>query len=215
VAVGTSSISATLGGVSGSTTLTVTAAMPIPVLTYTGPTTAAPAATITLTATLKTTSGTAISGKTVTFTLNAATLSATTNKSGIASVKTKAPATAGTYSIGVAFAGDATYTAVSAAASLAVQVATKLTYTGPTKAGPGASITLSATLKTTSGTAIANQTVAFTLNGVTHSVVTNGSGVASWVTTAPTTAGKYPVMVNFAGDATYTAASTSASLTIR
>ena len=216
VAAGTSSISATLGLVSGSTILTVTAAAkPVPVLTYTGPTSAVPAAGITLTATLKTTTGTAVSGKTVTFTLNGATLTATTNKTGIASVKTKAPAAGGTYPIGVAFAGDATYAAASTSANLAVQVATKLTYTGPTKAARGASITLSATLKTASGTVIAGQTVAITLNGITQSVVTNASGVASWLTTAPTTAGKYTVTVTFAGTSTNLASSTSASLTIR
>ena len=62
---------------------------------------------------------------------------------------------------------------------------------------------------------IAGQTVAISLNGVTQSVVSNASGVASWLTTAPATAGKYKVTVTFAGTATNLASSTSASLTIR
>jgi Bacterial Ig-like domain (group 3) len=91
-----------------------------------------------------------------------------------------------------------------------------LAYTGPTSVAPGASITLSATLTTGSGTAIAEQTVTFTLtlNGVTLTATTNGSGVASVVTTAPTTVGSYPITVAFAGNTTYAAAATSATLKV-
>jgi hypothetical protein len=190
-----------------------------PVLIYTGQTTGAPAAVITLSATLMTGSGTPIAGKTVTFTLNGVTLNATTNSFGIASIKTKAPAIAGSYPIGVAFAGDATYAAASASATLAVRTATKLTYKGATKAAPGGvTITLSATLKTASmamAMAIAGEIVTFTLNGVTLSATTNSSGVASVVTTAPATAGIYTIEVTFAGDATYSGASDSATLRVR
>ena len=186
-------------------------------LAYTGSTTAAPRASITLSATLTTSAAVAIAGKTVTFTLNSGTLSATTNSSGVASVKTKAPTATGSYPITVTFAGDATYAAASASATLAVQIATKLTYKGTTRATTGASITLSATLKTASGaTAIPGETVTLTLNGgAPQSETTDGSGVASWTTTAPATAGKYPIAIVFAGDATYAAASASATLTVR
>ena len=141
------------------------------------------------------------------FAFNGSNLSATTNRSGVASVKSKAPTAGGSFVIGISFAGDTTYAATSTSAALSVRIATKLTYTGPTKAGRGAPITLSATLLTTSGTAIAGQTVSFTLAGVTHGVATNGSGVASWATVAPTTAGKYTVGVAYAGDAARTSAS--------
>jgi hypothetical protein len=85
---------------------------------------------------------------------------------------------------------------------------TKLTYTGPTAAAPGASITLRATLKTSAGVAIAGQTVTFTLNGVTRSAKTSSSGVASVVTTAPTALGTYAIKITSAG------VSTSASLRV-
>jgi uncharacterized delta-60 repeat protein len=213
VAPGTSTISATLGAVSGSTTLTV--GKPLPNLVYTGPTAAAPSASITLSAKLTSGSGAVLSGRAVTFTFKGLTLNATTNKSGVASVKTIAPASTGAFPVGVAFAGDATHAATSTSASVAVQIATKLAYTGPTRAAPGAAITLSATLKTASGTVIAGKTVTFTLNGATLTATTNGFGVASLVTTAPATAGKYTIGIAFVSDATYMASSSSATLTIR
>ncbi len=212
VSIGTSTISATLGAVSGSALLTVTG--PVPVLAYTGPTGAVPGATITLSATLKTSAAVAISGKTITFTLDGVTLSSTTNRSGIASVKTTAPATIGSYPIGVAFAGDTTYSAASTSQTLEVRIATKLAYTGPTRVASGATITLSATLKTAARAAIPGMTVTFTFNGVSVPAVTDAFGVASVVTTAPA-AGKYPVGIVFAGDLTYAAALTSATITVR
>ena len=66
---------------------------------------------------------TPLAGRTVTFTLNGTTLSATTNGFGIASVKTTAPAPTAvtTYPISVTFAGDTTYAAASASATLRVR----------------------------------------------------------------------------------------------
>jgi Ice-binding-like len=92
---------------------------------------------------------------------------------------------------------------------------TKLTYTGPTVAAPGASITLRATLRTSAGKAIAGRTVTFTLHGVTLSAKTNSSGVASVVTTAPTALGAYRIRIAFKGDTTRPAASTTATLSVR
>lgn len=101
---------------------------------------------------------------------------------------------------GVDFAGDTTYASASAPATLAVRIATKLTYTGATRAVRNASINLSATLKTASGgTAIAGKTVTFSLNGATLDATTNDSGVASVVTTAPGTIGKYQIGISFPG----------------
>jgi len=157
-----------------------------------------------------------IAGKTVTFSLNGATLSAVTNGFGIALVKTTAPATTGTYLVTVTFAGDATYAPASTPASLRItKPVPVLTYAGSTNAGPGASITLSATLRTTGGVAIVGRTLTFTLNGVNLTATTNGSGVASVQTKAPARNGVYPIGVAFAGDTTYAAASAVASLKVR
>ena len=165
-----------------------------------------------LSATLKTASGAALSGRTLRFTFNGATLNATTNWSGIASVKTKAPATAGAFPVGIAFAGDATYAAATGSASVAVRFATKLTYTGPTRAVRHA-ITLSATLKAGS-TPVAGKTVTFTFNGSTFTATTNAAGIASVATTAPGTTGSRPITIAFAGDSAYVAASASATLKV-
>jgi len=88
-----------------------------------------------------------------------------------------------------------------------------LTYTGSTSAATSAAITLSATL-TSSSVGISGRTISFVLNGVTKTATTNGSGVASVGSTAPATGGGYPIAVTFAGDGTYAAASTSATLTV-
>ena len=119
VGLGTSMISATLGLVGGNTLLTVLGE-PVAVLTYTGATTAAPGRTVKLSATLTTASGTPLSKRTVTFTLNGNTYTGTTNKFGVASVRTKAPAATGPYPIAIAFAGDARYGPSSTTATLTV-----------------------------------------------------------------------------------------------
>jgi hypothetical protein len=115
-------------------------------LTYTGSTTAAPGASITLRATLKTSAGVAIAGKTVTFTLHGVTRSAKTNSHGVASVVTTAPTALGSYTIGIAFAGDSTHPRASTSASLRVRSSTAevtppATTTLPTSDVPGSSPT--------------------------------------------------------------------------
>ena len=183
-------------------------------LAYTGPTATTTGTSITLSATLKTSAGVAISNRTISFTLNGATLTATTNSSGVASVKTTAPAKVGTYPISVAFAADTMYAAASASATLKVTIATTLNYLGSTSAATGASITLSAWLRAGPVTPVSGKTVAFTINGVTKTATTNFLGIASVGTTAPATTGTYSITVAFAGDTTYAAASTSATLTV-
>ena len=216
--VGTTTVEALASGVTGTAAVTNVSAVtkPIPVLTYIGPATAAPGATITLSAWLHRGGLTALAGRIVTFSLNGTTLSATTNGFGTASVKTTAPASAGTYPIAVAFAGDATYAPASASATLKVaQPVPVLTYTGATNAKRGAPITLSAWLHVGLLAPVAGRTVTFTLNGTTLSATTNGFGIASVKTTAPASAGMYPISITFTGDTTYAAASVSATLRVR
>jgi hypothetical protein len=184
------------------------------VLTYKGPTTAAAGASITLSATLKTSGGTALAGRAVTFTLAGVTSSATTNGSGVASLSRTAPATAGSFTIAVAFVGDNTDGAATKSATLLVSIVTKLTYSGTTSAVHGATISLSATLKTAAGAAVAGKSVTFKLNKKTFTATTNSSGLASVTTTAPTTAGTYTIAVAFAGDASYVKASASVKLKV-
>ncbi|MCU1461831.1 MAG: putative internalin [Acidimicrobiales bacterium] len=187
-------------------------------LTYTGATSGIVGATVNLTATLKTSSGALLAGRTVAFTLNGSTYSVTTGTSGptigVATVAVTAPANAGSYAIGINFAGDAADGPSNASATLSVTVPTVVTYTGPTTAARNATITLSATLVTSGGAPIAGKTLKFTFNGRSHSVTTNALGVATVSVTAPKSPGSYPITVGFVGDTTYALSSKTVNLTV-
>ena len=169
---------------------------------------------MTLSATLKTSTNVLLASKTVTFTLNGSTFTATTNGSGVASVSTTAPATAGSYTIVASFAGDSSYGASTKSQTLTDQYSTKLTYTGPTTDVHATSVTLSATLKTTAGAVIVGRTVTFKLNGKNLNATTNSSGVASVSTTSPSTTGNYTIAITLNGDTTYAKTSVNATLTV-
>ena len=167
---------------------------------------------VTLKATLKTTGNVAVAGMSVSFSLNGTTYTATTSGTGVALVNAVAPSSVGSYPIGISFSGDATYAASSASATLRVVLPTPVVrYSGPTSATRGTSVTLSATLRTSGGLALAGRTLSFTLNNVTSWAVTDGSGVASVVMTVPNT-GPVRLTVKFAGDAGYAAASANGNL---
>jgi hypothetical protein len=216
VSAGTGPISVTTTGGTATTTASfvVTSSPVATKLQYGGTTSAAYGAAITLKATLKTSvTNVAVAGRSVGFTLNGTTVYATTNSTGVASVGSFAPSTVGSYPVGVAFAGDASYAATSATSTLKVVLPTPaLKYTGPTTATHSASITLSATLKTSAGVALAGRTVSFTFNNVTVTAVTNSSGVASVVRTVPSKTGSYKVTLKFAGDSSYGAATANGTV---
>jgi hypothetical protein len=193
--------------VTGVVTLTATS------LKYGGSTSAVTGAGITLKATLKTSAGVVVAGRTVSFSLNGSTYAATTGSTGVAQVSATAPTSAGSYPISISFSGDSTYAASTASSTLRVVLPTPVVrYTGPTSATHGTSVTLSATLRTSGGLALAGRTLSFTLGSVTSSAVTDGTGTASVVRTAPSTTGSFRVAVKFAGDAGYAAASTNGTL---
>ncbi len=212
-AVGPHTVTGTKAGATGTASLAVTRATPT--LTYTGTTAAVAGASITLSATLKRPGGAAIAGASISFLLDGQTRTATTNASGVASVAATAPATAGTYAIAAAFAGNDSFTAASASKSLVVsRPVPTLTYTGTTSAARGAPVTLSARLRTSSGAGIAGATVSFTLSGVTRTAVTDATGLAAVAATAPASAGTFTVAVKFAGNPAYAPASASGSLKV-
>jgi hypothetical protein len=106
--------------------------------------------------------------------------------------------------------GVAVYFSITQATSVLTPVATTVAC--------GGSTTLSTTLKTTGGAALAGRTVTFIVNGKSvGTAVTNASGVA---TLADSVAGLAPgvyasgISVSFAGDANSTATSATASLTV-
>ena len=189
----------------------------ITALTYTGATTASVGGTVRLSATL-TANGAALPGQVVNFSVGLTSVNATTSASGVASVSTTAPATAGTYPVSVSYAGNPTDSPATASGSLLVSgqsTATKVAYTGATSAAAGASLTLSATLTTSKGKTVAGRTISFGLNGATYTAVTNSSGIATSTASAPATGGSYTITVNFGGDVTYGPSATTAALAVK
>ncbi len=181
--------------------------------------------TVTMSATLSTTSGQALSGKTLTFTVNYTVIgSALTNSAGVATLPYAIPAgtATGNYTITAFFTEDSTNAASYGTSTLTVTAAPPKTATSVSVPNQirtqGQSITLTASLKTMSGTALGGQSVSFTVDGVAvGSAATNSSGTASvpYTIAANTTAGSYPVKAVFAGDATHTASSGTGTLTIK
>jgi hypothetical protein len=180
--------------------------------------------TATLTATLtNTTSGLPVANQTVVFTLNGTNAgSAMTNSSGIATV-TGVATTAGvgveTGVVGASFAGDTDLASSSGTGDLTVaQASTSITETFGT-ADFGGTATLSATLMSTvTNQPIPNETVAFTLNGVSAgTAMTNNFGIAT-VSGVATSAGvgveTGVVGASFAGDTNFVSSSGTGDLTV-
>ena len=90
-----------------------------------------------------------------------------------------------------------------------------ITYTGPTTASNGDSITLSATLLDQgASTPVVGRTVFLTAGGDTCSAVTDSSGNVSCGVTVNTAPGHYTAIAAFAGDAAYVAGSDTVSYTV-
>ena len=90
-----------------------------------------------------------------------------------------------------------------------------ITYTGPTQASNGDTITLSATLYdkgTTNG--LSGRTITFAAAGETCNATTDGSGNASCSVTISDSPGRYKAIVVFAGDAAWQAGSDTKDFTV-
>lgn len=174
---------------------------------------------VTLTATL-TASGSPVAGKLVTFDVpGVGTGSGTTDASGLAScsIGPLPSGSAGAHPINGAFAGDADYRAVSAAASLTIARITTALAAQNASGATGGSADLKATLTAPGGAPLSGKTVAFTVAGVGGgSAVTNASGVATYTLLIPvgTSLGDHTISASFAGDVDYLPSSSGASLTV-
>ena len=169
--------------------------------------------------------GYAISGQTITLTLNGSqSCTATTGSTGKGSCAITPSESAGTYTLGGSFAGNTATSPVLVASvgsnHFVVNGApTNLSYTGPTSATPGQSITLSSEL-TSNGTALSGQTVTMTL-GTGHSAQsctasTNSSGAASCtISDVNQVSGSVAVTASYGGNGNYAASSASGSVSIR
>ena len=73
-------------------------------------------------------------------------------------------------------------------------------YTGTKSVARNRTMTLKATLKTSFGTPMANQTVTMVFNRKTYTLKTNSSGVASKTITSPRYRGNYKVQISYLGN---------------
>jgi hypothetical protein len=171
--------------------------------------------------------GATIAGENVKLTLNSSSdptqsCWATTNASGVASCSITPNEPEASYSLGATFAGDTTKSPQLLPSSgtntfVVTLEETAITYTGPSIAVSGMSITMTANL-TTDGGQLSGRAVLMTLgSGSTAQSctgTTNAAGVASCtIATVNQTAGSVPILVSFAGDAYYRPASASGSET--
>lgn len=186
------------------------------VLSYRGPTQAAQGQTIDLSAVLRAaSSGSPVPGATVTFVLASQQVSATTNGSGVAAAAMALTTQPGYYSLDVRFDGNSAYAPIEVSVPFEIGALADLTYSGPSSGTWGKQTTLSATLTAAaSGAPIANEPVAFNVEGQTLGAVTNTQGVASVAFTPDGTPGTYPLTATFVGRDDYLPTSTSASFDV-
>jgi hypothetical protein len=128
-----------------------------------------------------------------------------------------APLSDGTYQVcvrGIDSSGNVGQACVNLSVS-APKDATTLNYTGTTSVKAGASMVLAARLVlATSTTPVSGAQVTFSLAGKNYVTTTGADGVAAVSLRAPTKTGSYPVLVTSAAGATYTSASTSATVSV-
>jgi PKD repeat protein len=143
--------------------------------------------------------GNAVSGRTMSFSYNSVAVGdAATNSSGFATRAFTPLLVAGTYPVGVSFAGDALYNSSSDNRSyVESRKSTSVTYTGALKGGPNKSVTLSAVLKDATGVALANELITFKLGSQTVTAMTGATGVASASLKLNQKNGTYPLTATY------------------
>jgi uncharacterized repeat protein (TIGR03803 family) len=218
---GTYALAITCGGQeSGFATLTVNK------LTSTNTLTAAPTSVqigqpVTLTATVAKVAGFAAPTGSVTFYYGSNNLgSATLNSSGVATLKeSSAGQPAGTYAIHAYYSGDSLYNALNSPNVNVVLTSGAATTTtlaaNPTSVTPPASVTLTATVKKSSGTGTPTGSVTFYYGTLSlGSATLNGGGVATIsASSSGQPAGNYPITAHYGGDSN-DASSVSAAVSV-
>ncbi len=184
-------------------------------ISYTGPASAFTTGPVTLSGGVRSGPGLLV-GKPLTFTMGSQSCTATTSSTGTASCTITISQAAGSVtSVGVAFAGDATFLPSSTSAPFTIlKYPVTLTYTGPTTVVTGNPVALTGTL-TSSSAPVTGKTVSFTLGTQSCSATTDATGTASCSITVTQLPGSATsVSAAFAGDAVYLAGSASSPFTI-
>ncbi|OGR81587.1 MAG: hypothetical protein A2X32_03440 [Elusimicrobia bacterium GWC2_64_44] len=160
--------------------------------------------------------GAPLQGRLVSYLLDGVAASADSSALGVATATySQTPAANGDYELAADFAGDATYAAV--AASATVSVMQRPTSIAPSDTGTIALevFTASATLYDVRlATPVAGKEVGFTFNGVTSTAATDAAGLALADFSAPVSSGVYYYAAEFAGDTVYALASATGAVTV-
>ena len=165
--------------------------------------------------TLKDADGKTMAGKEIVVKLNGATYKATTDSKGIAKFTLKATKT-GSLKATISFAGDDTYKAASATATVKVtKEASKITAKKKTFKAKTKTQQYAVTLKSKSGKAISKVKVTIKVKGKTYKATTNAKGKATFKITKLTKKGKHTATVKFAGDKYFNKASKNVKITIK
>ncbi len=203
---------ATYDASNGSGTLTVTQAPGT--LSYTGDTAASGGAFV-LKGVLAVSAGTVTNAGSLQFVIKqgatvVGTYTGTVDATGTATVNLASLA-AGAYTVTLSLPANAYYTASPVTATIKSATALAVSSLSGQYSDP---VTLQATL-TAGGVGVAGRTVGFMVNGAAVGTgTTNGAGLATLLYTVTLPAASYPIQAEFAGDATYPAASGTATLTV-
>ena len=164
--------------------------------------------------TLRDSEGNALAGKKITFTFNGKTQTKTTNANGRAYFNLSAGA--GVHQLGIDFAGDDYYNALSEVRTITV-IGCDVNFVAPNKNLYVDEIdkhyTYGLTLRDSNGTALAGKKVTVTFNGKTQTKTTNSNGRAYFNLTAGKY-GSYPLSIDFAGDDYYNPLSDVRNITV-
>ena len=163
--------------------------------------------------TLKDASGKALASKSVSISFNGKIYTANTNSNGIASFNLPIN-TAGKYAVTLSFSGDSTYHGCVQTSTINIaKQATKLTVAKKTFK-KSATKKVTAVLKDNTGKVLKGKKVTIKVNGKTYTAKTNSKGVATFKVKL-TKKGTFKATTKFAGDAYYTAKTTSSKIVIK
>ena len=184
--------------------------------TYTGATAGDYSDRVTLKGVLTDDAGSPLGGRQLTLKLGTQSCTGTTGSTGLASCSLRISQPAGTYQATASFGGDTFYATSSGSKTFTVTPEEdNLSYTGATSGKRGSAVSLSASLKTDDGDAIAGRTVSFTIGTQSCTGTTNSSGAASCSLTLTQSVGSYTVRASFAGDGFYDPDSASTGFSIK
>ncbi|MDD5208992.1 MAG: DUF2341 domain-containing protein [Elusimicrobiales bacterium] len=156
-----------------------------------------------------------VNGRELRFTFSGENFLSVTDAGGIAVSTFAGPASSGTYLVEADFAGDAIYEASYSSGSVTVIQRQAGVSAPDTNAYPFEDLVVSGSIKDlATGVAVAGRELLFVLDGVSTGALTSAVGVATAPYTPPGVFGDYRLDANFTGDATYAAASSTATVSV-